>query len=83
MNVIAITVGKKLFEYMSYADWQRNARMVFESHHVTTSEVICVDAMGRLCVLGSDFKMAEQDESYPINVYSVRVDPTLIPDLCK
>jgi hypothetical protein len=74
MNQRSITLGEKLFQFGSMAGWIRTAPTLFTLHKVTSSDVTCVDQMGRICTMGRHFARAGTDSAYPIEVFITQTD---------
>lgn len=66
---IPITPGRMLFEFTSHEDWVQRAAHAFKFHGVRGVDCICVDAIGRLCPMGMQFRRAREQSTFPIRVY--------------
>ena len=72
MQQITIKVGAKLFQWDSRQVWVNHASRNFRDAGVRGGDVICVASDGRVCNLGIDFRLAEEEVAYPVTVYRVR-----------
>ena len=68
-KTITITVGPELFSFTSEENWVRTAQCKFNAAGVAGTDVLCIDAKGRVCEIGLQFKRATSDGAYPIKVY--------------
>ena len=71
MSTIQIEVGDKILEFASYSQWVSKAQSWFAQHRIASSNSICIDAKGRICRIGADFKRAMDDDAYPVSVYRI------------
>lgn len=70
-----IDLGDKLFEFTSQQDWINRAQRAWKQIGLSADyHTICVDATGRICRIGRDFRIASEDDAYPISVYLYRND---------
>ena len=69
MSEITVVLGEKLFEFPSLLKWEQKATGWFKSTGIMQSEMICIDAAGRICTCGRDFMRADKEGTYPIAVY--------------
>lgn len=69
--------GDVVFEFSSYEHWVAYARLWFQAAGIRGDDpnVTCIDALGRTCRKGIDFKYAENDNAYPVKVYSTTHKP--------
>lgn len=72
MSVVQVTVSRPLFEFKNLRDWVMNAKDRYEQAGVSSRDSIAVDELGRICICGGDFSRAEEQDAYPIKVYSVQ-----------
>lgn len=68
-RLVSLRVGRKLFEFTSEQDWINHARDRFEQSGHKCDTTICIDSLGRECVMGGCFMRATKDAAYPISVY--------------
>jgi hypothetical protein len=68
----AIKTGKKLFQFESEQDWINKAQRIWRRNQVTADKTICVDQLGRICSYGLHFRLAKEDNAYPIEVFLLR-----------
>lgn len=66
---ITIEVGEKLFEFSSLEHWSSSARRYFQRSNVRSGDVVCVDTLGRVCNVGTQFMRADREGTYPITAY--------------
>lgn len=69
MTKVTVVLGEKLFEFPSLLKWEQKATGWFKSTGIKQSEMICIDAAGRICTCGRDFIRADKEDTYPIAVY--------------
>ncbi len=74
MSTKTITLGRKLFEFSSKADWIRQGPRIWKLHEARSDNSTCVDQLGRICTMGLHFAEAERDNAYPIEVFFTRPD---------
>lgn len=70
-NELLLTVGRKLFEFTSEAQWANKARSWYGNCGVHLSRIVTIDAKGRIVVTGREFARATKDDSYPVSVYEI------------
>jgi hypothetical protein len=70
-NRVMVTVGQKLFEFVSLADWASHAQMLYLRAGANMHNSIAIDVSGRVCMAGCDFQTARDDGTYPVVVYAV------------
>lgn len=68
----AVKLGEKLFSFSSMQDWAKSSSDKFSALGVPSSQIICIDRLGRICGWGAHFEQAEKDGAYPIHAYSIR-----------
>ena len=68
----AIKTGKKLFQFESEQDWINKAQRIWKLNEITADKTICVDKLGRICSFGLHFRLAKEDNAYPIEVFLLR-----------
>ena len=71
MITVVIFCKRELFRFESYEDWDKNEQSKFEDCPVSYRKIISIDDLGRSCVYGRDFKLAEKQNAYPVKVYEV------------
>lgn len=74
MPSLNIQVGKLLFSFSSQADWINHAPTRFRQCGLHLNETICLDAKGRICISGKQFRIAEEQQTYPVDVYAIEED---------
>jgi hypothetical protein len=67
---------RPIFDFESFDDWVNNASRRFRAHGLTSDSSHCIDAKGRLCVIGRDFQRARDDSSFPVEVFAGSHSPT-------
>ena len=68
---IIVVLGDHLFSFSSFRDWAANAPLRFATSSVFSGNTLCVDAKGRVCMNGAAFKRVEEEDAFPIKVYSI------------
>jgi hypothetical protein len=68
-NEITITVGPMLFQFDSFEHWVNHASTEFAKAAVAGHHCLCVDAKGRLLIMGKQFMRSRDDGSFPVKVY--------------
>lgn len=68
----AITIKATfLFEFISHSNWVNKAPSWFKpyryGHHT-----VCIDKNGDVCHIGEDFKIAKDNDLFPVKVYSLK-----------
>lgn len=69
--IVQIEVGEKAFEFDSFSRWVNKAQGWFLQRGLTSKDVVCLDAKGRICRIGADFMRARDDDSFPVAVYHI------------
>jgi hypothetical protein len=68
---VTVTVGHKLFEFASFNAWVDFAQRFFRSAGVHDVDVLCLDAKGRVCRAGKQFRVARDNNAFPVTVYRI------------
>lgn len=68
-NTIQITVGELAFHFTSKQHWINKGHDWYARHGLIDGRAISIDAKGRICKTGLEFRRAEEENAYPINVY--------------
>lgn len=74
MATHSIPLGRELFMFDGFNHWCDTAPLKFQAAKVTSNDVICIDALGRICNRGAHFMTAARDNAYPVRVYLMRGD---------
>ena len=69
MAEINVKVSAEAFRFNKFSDWVNGAGSLFEIAELKDRDVLCVDAKGRVCLTGTEFIRARDDNSFPIIVY--------------
>jgi hypothetical protein len=69
MARITVEVGPELFRFETFQQWVNKATSWFRRAGVTSLDVLCVDARGRICTHGKSFMRADKDGAFPVIVY--------------
>ena len=70
-----VELGEKLFEFSSQQDWINRAQRAWNRLGLRADkDTVVIDTKGRICRIGRDFMIADDDSSYPISVYLYRND---------
>lgn len=72
MTRSTIEHGVEVFRFASFSEWVNTARSVFRFYGMTSGDVLCIDARGRICNVGAHFMAARDEEAFPIVVYRAR-----------
>lgn len=75
----AAAMGPMLFAFATHAHWVMNAQTAWKKAGVRSENTLCIDAKGRHCFIGRDFRIAKEDDAFPVTVYLRRAD--LAPEL--
>lgn len=67
-------LGPKVFSFATKAHWINRASKEWKSHYLRLEETVCIDQKGRICTSGLHFRVAEEDNAYPIDVHLFRAD---------
>lgn len=62
-------VTERLFSFESFEDWQESNGARFYQFNVSSQNTICIDSAGRLCFYGQHFRIAEEQQTFPVTVY--------------
>jgi hypothetical protein len=68
MAKITVEVGPELFRFETFQQWVNKAASWFRRAGVSSSDVLCVDARGRICTHGKGFMRADKDGAFPVIV---------------
>lgn len=69
---IAIQVKREAFRFTSYQNWVNKASIWYLTYRpLDRKKLIAVDAVGRVCWIGSDFMQARDENALPIVVYEI------------
>lgn len=55
---VTVTLGRELFRFDSFQQWVNKAQSWFMRSGVPSSQVLCVDATGRICSMGKQIGRA-------------------------
>jgi hypothetical protein len=70
-----VQLGPEAFRFTNFQQWVNKAqgwfvsRMPFDAQR--GKRYVCIDAAGRICVIGSDFMRARDEEKFPIIVFLI------------
>lgn len=76
-NVRQVQLGPELFHFDSFQQWVDKAQGWFKSAGQRSCDHICLDAAGRVCMIGRDFMRARDEGTFPVTVYLI--DPKAAP----
>lgn len=69
---IEIEVGRELFRFSSFKNWVNMAQSLFRSEPgANMHTTVCIDAKGRICNSGREFRRAEEADAYPVRVFAI------------
>ena len=71
MPEITITTGTMLFEFTTFGAWVGKAASWYRNAGVRIDNTIAVDAVGRVCVSGSEMMRARDEDTFPVRVYRI------------
>lgn len=74
MSTTPIHLGPALFQFGSQGKWITHASTAWKNVGVRAEDTLCIDAQGRICSIGRDFRVAHEDGSFPVTVYLKRSD---------
>lgn len=74
-----VELGDFLFQFDSFSAWVNTAQRVWRDHKVRATDTLCLDAQGRVCLIGLHFMVARDEQAFPIRVYLARKDMTPEP----
>ena len=63
-----VYVGIELFRFETFAHWVDKAHLWFG----TGTGTICVDAKNRICENYKDFRIAQDEDTFPVRVCRIR-----------
>ena len=69
-----VVLGPFMFQFASFDGWVSGAQRAWRSRGVRSDDTLCIDAAGRICRIGGDFRKARDDNAYPVRVYLMRED---------
>lgn len=72
MPEITIYVWKYLYEFSSMNEWVSKASKRHRVSGLTEGEALYVDAKGRICTIGRHFRIAKEENAFPVRVYQIR-----------
>lgn len=70
----ALELGPELFRFESHASWVNHASRAWAKHSIAVNDTLCIDAKGRHCFIGRDFRIAHEDGAFPVTVHLRRAD---------
>lgn len=75
---IQIQVGPEAFRFTSFTEWVNKAQGWFAARIPPASRGrhLCVDAVGRVCLIGRDFMRARDEDAFPVVVFLIDAPPT-------
>lgn len=74
--LVGLALGPIAFEFSSFQQWVNKAPGWFEdlAHNnlnAAMKRYLCVDAAGRVCMIGKDFMRARDEGKFPVRVYLI------------
>ncbi len=63
--------GRFLFEFSSHSKWVNKAQSWFAPYRYGYSYV-CLDKNNNVCYIGEDFRIADENDLFPIKVYALK-----------
>lgn len=79
MPTITISIGPKLFEFAHFGQWINRATSLFAQHGANSTNAIAIDAKGRICSTGKDFRIARETDAFPVAVFFKAPASEVIP----
>lgn len=61
-----------VIEFTSFEQWCNKATSWFQTCGVTPEKLICIDAKGRICRVGSDWMRARDEGAFPVRAHHYR-----------
>ena len=74
MSKHTIELGPLLFQFDSFSGWVNHAQKAWKRAGVSSGDTVCLDAAGRICLIGRDFMKARDEGMFPVVVFLVRDD---------
>lgn len=75
-----IQLGPKAFVFTNFEEWVNKAQSWFATripdHAKAGRRYICLDAIGRVCLIGRDFMRARDEKTFPVAVFLIDSDKT-------
>jgi len=62
-------MNAEICRFHSFPNWVNKASSWLYGYK--SSQIVCLDSKGRICEIGSDFKRADEENSFPVIVYEV------------
>ena len=62
MATHSIPLGRELFMFDGFNHWSDTAPLKFQAAKVTSNDVICIDALGRICNRGAHFELKAETQ---------------------
>lgn len=78
--LVGLALGPVAFEFSSFAQWVNRAQSWFHNLAATNRNAamkryLCVDAAGRVCMIGKDFHRARDEDKFPVRLYLIDAAP--------
>jgi len=80
----SISLGPVAFEFAHFQQWVNKASTWFGALHEANSNAaqrryLCIDAAGRVCMIGRDFSRARDEGKFPVRVHLIDALPATTP----
>lgn len=80
----SISLGPVAFEFAHFQQWVNKASTWFGALHEANSNAaqrryLCIDAAGRVCMIGRDFSRARDEGKFPVRVHLIDALPATPP----
>lgn len=79
-GTVPVVLGKKLFSFRCHQDWVSRAQRAWKMAGVRSEHTICLDQKGRVLLKGLEFRRADEEGAFPVDVYLALVDDTAAHD---
>jgi hypothetical protein len=78
---VPIQLGPEAFRFDSFEHWVNKAQSWFASRIPDRARLgrryLCIDAAGRVCMIGADFMRARDEGTFPVVVYLIDSTPSV------
>ena len=75
-NRVSLSLGPVAFQFTSHQQWVNKAQSWFanlaaENPNAARKRYLCIDAKGRVCMIGKDFGRARDEDAFPVKLYLI------------
>ena len=73
---VSLSLGPVAFQFTSHQQWVNKAQSWFanlaaENPNAARKRYLCIDAKGRVCMIGKDFGRARDEDAFPVKLYLI------------